>query len=116
MSATGNQAMKFSSAEEDLRIWKTIQLSSLLPLTLFVVFMFRSQEASGLGALALFLLVAVGIVLPEMKIDMALNCFIVTKEQTEISAGLEQLLREAPQHLLRDPAIRDLRLWTLDRD
>jgi hypothetical protein len=116
MPATGNQGINCYAAEEDLRIWKTIQLSSLLPLTLFVVLILRSQEASGLGAIALFLLVSVGIVLPEMKIDMALNRFIVTKEQTEISAGLEQLLREAPQHLLRDPAIRDLRLWTLDRD
>jgi hypothetical protein len=108
VSTTGNQGTICQSAVEDLRKWRTIQLSSLLPLTLCVVFMFLPQEASGLGAIVLFLLVAFGIVFTEMKSDIALNRLIVTKEQTGISAELRQLLRGELRHLLKDPAIRDL--------
>jgi len=108
MPGTDNQGVNNLAALEDFRAWRTVQLLSLLPLTLCVVFVFLSQEASEFSALLIFLLVAAGIVIPEMKSDMALNRFIVTKEQTGISVELRRLLRGDLQHLLKDPAIRDL--------
>ena len=108
MSGTGNHGTICQSAVEDLRKWRTIQLSSLLPLTLCVVFMFLAQEPSGLGATALFLLVAFGIVYPELKCDVALNRLIVEGEQSEISGELRQLLTGELRHLAKNPAIRDL--------
>jgi hypothetical protein len=70
--------------------------------------MFLTQEASGFGAIVFFLLVAVGIVFPEMKSDIALNRLIIMEEQTEISMQLRRLFAGELRHLLKDPAIRDL--------
>ena len=70
--------------------------------------MFYSQQASGFSAILLFLLIAVGIVFPEMKADIALNRLIVMEEQTELSRELRQLLRGELRHFLKDPDIRDL--------
>ena len=108
MPGTEDQGVSNLAALQDFRMWRTVQLLSLLPLTLCVVFMFLSQEASGFSALLLLVLVAAGIVIPEMKSDIALNRFIVIKEQTGISPELRQLLRGELQHLLKDPALRDL--------
>jgi hypothetical protein len=108
MSGSGNQGVINRAAVEDLRKWRMIQLSSLLPLTLCVVFMFLAQEPSGLGAMILFPLVAFGVVFPEMKADIALNRLIVMEEQTGLSGELRQLLDGELQHLLKDPAIRHL--------
>jgi hypothetical protein len=116
MRARDNQRKIHLAAVQDLRKWRAVQLSSLLPAILCVVIMLSSREPSGLGAIAFFLLVAAGIVIPEMKIDIALNRFIIKKEQLEISTELRQLLREELQHLLKEPVIRDLGLWNLDRD
>ena len=96
------------AAVEDLRKWRTVQLSSLLPLTPCVVFMFVAREPSGLGEIVLFLIVALGIVFPEMKADIALNRLIVKEEQSGMSTELRELLRGELRHLLKDPAIRDL--------
>lgn len=108
MPGTENQGVSNLAALEDFRAWRTVQLLSLLPLSLCVVLMFLSQEGSEFSAFLLFVLVAAGIVIPEMKSDMALNRFIVTKEQTGISVELRRLLRGELKHLLEDPAIRDL--------
>lgn len=105
---TDNPGVSSPASLDDFRVWRTLQLLSLLPLTLCVVFMFLSQKPSGLSALLFFMLVAAGIVIPEMKSDMALNRFIIMKEQSGISVELRQLLMGDLQHLLKDPAIRAL--------
>jgi hypothetical protein len=105
---TDSQGASNLAAMEDFRVWRTLQLLSLLPVALCVVFIFLTRETSGFSGLLLFVLVTVGIVIPEMKSDMALNRFIVTKEQTGISAELRQLLSGDLRHLLKDPAIQDL--------
>jgi hypothetical protein len=108
MPGTDNPGVSNLAALEDFQTWRTIQLLSLLPLALCVVFMLVSQEASAFSALLLFAIVAAGIVIPEMKSDVALNRFIVTREQTGISAEFRRLLRGELRHLLEDPAIQDL--------
>jgi hypothetical protein len=108
MPATNGQGVIHHAALEELRKWRAIQLSSLLPLTLCVVFMFYTQEASGVWAIVFFVLVAVGVVFPEMKSDIALNRLIIMEEQTEISMQFRQLLAGELQYLLKNPAIRDL--------
>jgi hypothetical protein len=108
LPGTDHQGVNGPASLDDFRVWRTLQLLSLLPLSLCVVFIFLSQEPSGFSALLFFMLVAAGIVIPEMKSDMALNRFIVMKEQTGISAELQQLLMGDLQHLLKDPAMRDL--------
>jgi hypothetical protein len=108
MSDTNSQGVVHHAAVEELRTWRAVQLASLLPLALCVPFMFLTEEGSGFGAIVFFLLVASGIVLPEMKCDIAINRLIVMKKQTEISEELRQLLRGELRHFLKDPAIRYL--------
>jgi hypothetical protein len=108
MSGTDHPGVTGLAALETFRTWRTIQLLSLLPLALCVVFMLISSEASSSSAFLLFILIVAGIVIPEMKSDMALNRFIVTREQTGISQELRQLLKGDLRHLRKDPVIQDL--------
>jgi len=108
MPGTDNPGVSSQASLDDFRLWRTLQLLSLLPLTLCVVFIFLSREPSGFSALLFFLLVAAGVVIPEMKSDMALNRFIVMKEQSGISVELRQLLMGELQHILKDPGMRGL--------
>jgi hypothetical protein len=108
MSATNSEGIINQDAVEELRKWRIIQLLSLLPLSICLVFMFLTQEASGFLDIVFFLIVGFGIVFPEMKSDIAMNRLIVMEEQTEISTELRRLLRGELQHLLKAAAIRDL--------
>ena len=108
MPGTDNPGVRSPACLDDFRVWRTLQLLSLLPLTLCVVYMFQSQAPSGLSALLFFMLLAAGIVIPEMKSDMALHRFIVMKEQSGISVELRQLLMGDLRHLMKDPAMGDL--------
>ena len=67
--------------------WRTIQLASLLPLILTGVFMLYFKEASPLGIMAFFLILIVGILLPQIRADLALSHLVLTK-------GLEERLQK----------------------
>jgi hypothetical protein len=70
--------------------WRTIQLASLLPLVLCGVFMFYFKEASPLGIMAFFLVLIVGILLPQVRGDLILSHIVLGKDLEERSLKLEE--------------------------
>ena len=70
--------------------WRTIQLASLFPLLLCGVFMFYFKEASPLGIMAFFLVLIVGILLPQVRGDLILSHIVLGKELEERSLKLEE--------------------------
>ena len=76
--------------------WRTIQLASLLPLILIGVFMLYFKEASPLGIMAFFLVLIVGILLPQVRGDLILSHIILSKEVEE---GLQRLREETAKML-----------------
>lgn len=68
--------------------WRTIQLASLLPLILIGVFMLYFKEASPLGIMAFFLILIVGILLPQIRADLTLSHLVLAKGLEE---GLQKL-------------------------
>jgi len=72
--------------------WRTIQLASLFPLVLSGVFMIYFKEASPLGIMAFFLVLIVGILLPQVRGDLILSHIILSKEFVDISQKLEERL------------------------
>ena len=70
--------------------WRTIQLASLLPLVLCGVFMLYFKEASPLGIMAFFLVLIVGILLPQVRGDLILSHIVLGKKLEERSRELEE--------------------------
>jgi hypothetical protein len=87
----------FSEKPFDLKTfkrWRTIQLASLLPLVLCGVFMLYFKEASPLGIMAFFLVLIVGILLPQVRGDMILSHLVLARELEERSQRLEEKMGE----------------------
>jgi hypothetical protein len=74
--------------------WRTIQLASLLPLVLSGVFMFYFKEASPLGIMAFFLVLVVGILLPQVRGDLVLSHIVLAKELEDRSEKLEERVEQ----------------------
>jgi hypothetical protein len=66
-----------------LRRWRVIQVAALLPLILTGVFMIYFKEASALGIVAFFLILIVGILLPQIRADLTLSHIALTKGMDE---------------------------------
>ena len=88
--------------------WKTIQLASILPLLLCTVWIFYFQIGSESGIMTFFLILTVGVLIPEVKGDLTQTHIILREELDEQRKELRELLRGEVQRLLKDPAIRDL--------
>lgn len=69
--------------------WRTIQMASLLPLILSGVLMLYFKEASPLGIMAFFLILIVGILLPQIRGDLTLSHIVLSKELEERLQKLE---------------------------
>jgi hypothetical protein len=78
--------------------WRTIQMAALLPLVLSGVFMLYFKEASPLGIMAFFLVLIVGILLPQVRGDLVLSHIVLSKEFEEslekLEVKMEKLLDE----------------------
>ena len=108
MSARHSQVMTLETALKSSERWKTIQLASILPLFLCTVWIFYFQIASESGIMTFFLILTVGVLIPEVKGDLTETHIMLREELAEQRMELRQLLREELQPLLKDPAIRDL--------
>ena len=62
-----------------LRRWRIIQVAALFPLILTGVFMIYFKEASALGIVAFFLILIVGILLPQIRVDLTLSHIALTE-------------------------------------
>jgi len=81
--------------------WRTIQLASLLPLVLCGVFMLYFKEASPLGIMAFFLVLIVGILLPQVRGDMILSHLVLARELEERSQRLEEKMGKLIEERLK---------------
>ena len=86
--------------------WKTfkrlriIQVASLLPLILCGVLMIYFKEASPLGIVAFFLILIVGIFLPQIRGDSILSHIILKKELEEgLQKGVEKMAKMLDERL-----------------
>jgi hypothetical protein len=100
--------MTLETALKSSERWKTIQLASILPLFLCTVWIFYFQIASESGIMTFFLILTVGVLIPEVKGDLTATHVMLREELAEQRMELRQLLREELQPLLNDPAIKDL--------
>jgi len=101
MTVEDNRQKRLEVALKGLRRWRLIQLASIFPMLLCVVFMFYFREASELGVMAFFLVLIVGVMFPEVKGDIAQIHVILREEHAEHRFELRQLLREELQFLLK---------------
>jgi len=81
-----------------LKMWRLIQISALLPLTLIGSLMIYFDQVSSFGIITFFLLLVIGVIIPQMRGDMILSHFVLTKELEAKVEDLEgrvvQLLNE----------------------
>jgi hypothetical protein len=101
MTVEDSRQKRLEAALKGLRRWRMIQLASIFPMLLCVVFMFYFREASELGIMAFFLVLIVGVMFPEVKGDIAQIHVLLREEHAEHRFELRQLLREELQFLLK---------------
>jgi len=81
-----------------LKMWRLIQISALLPLTLIGSLMIYFDQVSSFGIITFFLILVIGVIIPQMRGDMILSHFVLTKELEAKVEDLEgrvvQLLNE----------------------
>ncbi len=85
MSNQANQKYLLDSeaSETSLQKWKTIQICALLPLLLSVVLLFRFQ-GSMLGTIVFFLILIVGIILPQVYRDIIQSHLAINEEMERL--------------------------------
>jgi membrane protein insertase Oxa1/YidC/SpoIIIJ len=74
--------------------WRIIQLAALLPILLSVFFIFYFKEASGVGIVMIFLVLIVGVLLPEVKADIAQSNLIIRLEFQELQKEMQGIRKE----------------------
>ena len=70
MSAQRSQVIKLETALRSSERWKSIQRASILPLLLCTVWIFYFRIASESGIMTFFLILTVGVLIPEVKGDL----------------------------------------------
>ena len=108
MSAQRSQVIKLETALRSFERWKSIQRASILPLLLCTVWIFYFQVASESGIMTFFLILTVGVLIPEVKGDLTETHIILREELAEQREELRELLRGELRHFLKDPAVRGL--------
>lgn len=67
----------------EFRKWRMLQIAALLPLIVIAALMIYYKTAPGLGVLAFFLVLIVGVLLPQLKADSILSHLILKQEILE---------------------------------
>jgi len=75
---------------ETLKVWRLIQISALLPLALLGSLMIYFDQISQFGIVAFFLILIVGVIIPQIRGDMILSHFVLTKELEARVTDLEE--------------------------
>lgn len=82
----------------EFRRWRVLQIAALLPLIVIAGLMLFFKTAPGLGVIAFFLVLIIGVLLPQLKADSILS-HMVLKE--EIKDEVRDLIREQLERLDR---------------
>ena len=77
--------------EKLIKIHRTIQIASLLPLTLIVALLFYFRQAYEFGILAFFFILVLGIFVPQLRGDSILTRIVL---EQEIAEKLEKFKEE----------------------
>ena len=75
----------------EFRRWKMLQIAALLPLIVIAALMVYYKTAPGLGVIAFFLVLIVGVLLPQLKADSILSHLILKEE---IMEEVRRMIRE----------------------
>jgi hypothetical protein len=75
-----------------------LQIAALLPLVVIATFMLYFKTAPVLGVIAFFLVLIVGVLLPQLKADSVLSYLLLKEESKE---ELRERIREQIRELLR---------------
>jgi len=100
--ATSEKTRRFDLSS--VRRWRTIQIASLLPLSVCVSLIMYFRDASGLGLVCLFFLVVFGVLIPELKADTVQSHLILQAEQEEFREEFQQFSKEVLQRLTEKQA------------
>ena len=73
--------------EKTIQKWRMVQMAAILPLALSVVLLFRFK-GSILGTIVFFLILIVGILLPQMYRDL-IQSHLILREEIEALKGKE---------------------------
>jgi len=76
---------------KEFRRWRVLQIAALLPLIVIAALMLFFKTAPGLGVIAFFMVLIIGVLLPQLKADSILS-HLVLKE--EIRDEVRDLIRE----------------------
>ena len=83
---------------KEFRKWRMLQIAALLPLIVIAAFMLYFKTAPALGVIAFFLVLIVGVLLPQLKADAVLS-FLILKE--EIKEELREMIVEQTREILQ---------------
>ena len=95
-----------------LNRWKMVQIVAILPLTLTVVLMIYFREAAEFHIVAFFLVLIIGVLMPQISGDLILSHIVLREElgkQVRVLQGeVQNLRREIQENTLvqGDPTLR----------
>jgi hypothetical protein len=89
-----------------LKMWRLIQISALLPLVLIGSLMVYFDQFSPFGIIAFLLTLVVGVIIPQMRGDMILSHFVLSRELEERVEHLEQRVTQLLTERDSDPPDR----------
>ena len=82
----------------EFRKWRMLQIAALLPLMVIAAFMLYFKTAPPLGVIAFFLVLIIGVLLPQLKADAVLS-YLILKE--EIKNELREMILEQTREVLQ---------------
>jgi len=82
----------------EFRRWRMLQIAALLPLIVLAAFMLYFKTAPALGVIVFFLVLIIGVLLPQLKADSVLS-YLLLKE--EIKEELGEMIREETREALQ---------------
>jgi hypothetical protein len=96
-----NMEIRKSFTWREFRRWRMLQIAALLPLIVIAVFMLYFKTAPALGVVAFFLVLIIGILLPQLKADSILSHFVLKEE---IKDELREMIRAEIEGRVKPPS------------
>ncbi len=82
----------------EFRRWRMLQIAALLPMIVIATFMLYFKTAPPLGVIAFFLVLIIGVLLPQIKADSVLSHLLLKEE---IKEELRDMIREETREVLQ---------------
>lgn len=81
----------------EFRKWRVLQIAALLPLIVIATFMLYFKTAPPFGVIAFFLVMIVGVLLPQLKADSVLSHLLLKEEiKEELRDMIREMLQQKP--------------------